>query len=231
MCFIIFDKTSIMRKSITAFFLFSSISVNTFSQSYETTTDYDKKKQAAFAIDYDYPEAAVENAIIKKMEKLGYNGREEKGLFNKDKGARVYKNASIPEISSKSLDYVIKVDRKSRKESDKSTLYFIAIKDGENTRSSMDSYEAGQVQSFLNNLLPDVEAANLELQIDAQQNVVVKAEKKFKDLRADKEDMDNKIKKLQDDIQKNLKDQEASQKDIENQKKALDDLKSKRKSS
>ena len=98
------------------------------------------------------------------MEKLGYNGKDEKGLFNKDKGFRVYKNATIPEISSKSMDYI------------------------------------------------------------------VKAEKKFKNLRSDKEDLENKIKKLQDDIQKNLKDQEDTQKDIENQRKSLEDLKFKRKS-
>lgn len=220
-----------MTKLITALFVLLFISAAGFTQAYESTTGYDKKKQAAFAIDYDYPGEAVENAIIKKMEKLGYNGKEEKGLFNKDKGARVYKNTSIPEISSRSLDYIVKVDRKSRKENDKSTLYLIVLKDGENARNSMDASEGGQVQSFLNNLLPEVEAANLELQIDAQQDVVVKTEKKLKNLRADKEDMESKIKKLQDDIQKNLKDQESTQKDIEDQKKALEDLKSRRKSS
>ena len=83
----------------------------------------------------------------------------------------------------------------------------------------------------MNNLLPDIEAANLELQIEKQQEVIVKGEKKFKNLRSDKEDMENKIKKLQSDIQKNLKEQEDTQKDIENQRKALEELKLKRKPS
>jgi len=223
-------KIYVMLKPTTVLCALMFISTIGLTQAYESTTDYDKKKQAAFAIDYNYPEEAVENAIIKKMEKLGYNGKEEKGLFNRDKGARVYRNTSIAEISSKSLDYVVIVDRKSRKESDKSTLYLIVLKDGQNARSNLDASEAEKIQSLLNDLLPEVEAANLELQIKSQEDVVVKSEKKLKGLRSDKEDMESKIRKLQDDIQKNLKDQEAAQKDVEAQKKGLDDLKSKRKS-
>lgn len=220
-----------MRKLIPALFILLSISTNGFTQAYESSTEYDKKKQFAIAIDYNYSEQAVENAIMKKMEKLGYNGKAEKGLFNRDKGFRVYKNTSISEISSKSMDYVIKVDQKSRKEDDKSIIYLVMLKDGENAMSTLDASDIDNAKSFLNNLLPDVEAANLELQIDAQGDVLVKAEKKLRNLRSDKEDLENKIKKLQDDIQKNLKDQDDAQKDIENQRKTLEDLKSRRKTS
>jgi hypothetical protein len=218
-----------MKKLLTALVIVQLFSTAIFAQAYESTTDYNKKKQAAFAIDYNYSEEAVENAIIKKMDKLGYNGKAEKGLFNKDKGFTVYKNATITEISSKPMDYVIKVDQKSRKENDKAIVYLIILKDGENAMTNLDAYDIGHAKSFLNDLLPEVEAANLELQISAQEDVLVKANKKFKNLQADKEDMEKKIKKLQDDIQKNLKDQDDSQKDIESQKKSLEDLKYKRK--
>jgi len=220
-----------MRNLLPSLSILLFLSTNAFSQAYESSTEYDKKKQAAIAIDYNYSEEAVENAILKRMEKLGYNGKAEKGLFNKDKGFRVYKNTIISEISDKSMDYVLKVDQKSRKEDDKSIIYLVLLKDGENAMSSLDGYDIDKVKSFLNNLLPDVEAANLELQIDKQGEVIVKAEKKFKNLRSDKEDLENKIKKLQDDIRKNLKEQEDTQQDIENQRKALEDLKSRRKSS
>ncbi len=59
-----------MRKLMPALIVLLLISTNSFTQAYEGTTEYDKKKQAAFAIDYNYPEEAVENAIIKKMENL-----------------------------------------------------------------------------------------------------------------------------------------------------------------
>src|SRR5687767_6659119 len=143
-----------MKKLIPALVVLFFTSSAGFTQAYESSTEYDKKKQAAFAIDYNYSEEAVENAIAKKMEKLGYNGKDEKGLFNKDKGFRVYKNASISEISSKSMDYIIKVERKSRKENDKAIVYLIILKDGENAGSSLDGYDTDRVKSFLNNLLP-----------------------------------------------------------------------------
>ncbi len=57
----------------------------------------------------------------------------------------------------------------------------------------------------MNNLQPDVEASNLELQIKDQEDVVAKAEKKLKNLKDDQESMEKKIKDLQDDLKKNTK--------------------------
>lgn len=192
------------------------------AQSYEGTIEYDKKKQKAVLIDYTYPPEAVENAIVKKMEKLGYKPKEEKGFLNKDKGFLVFKNAFITDISSDRMDYIVKVERKSRKASDESVLYVIMNKDGANALSVMDSYGVDRAKSFLNGLMPDVEAANLELQIKAQEELVSKAEKKLNDLKSDQTNLE---KKLQD----NKSAQESTQKDIENQKQALGTLQGKRK--
>src|SRR5258708_40125997 len=101
---------------ITAF----AISILSFSQSHEGKIEYDKKKQDAIVIDYNYPEQAVENAIILRMERMGYKVKEEKGIFNKDKGFLVFKNAYVIDISNDRMDYIINVERKSRKESDES---------------------------------------------------------------------------------------------------------------
>jgi len=218
-----------MRKIIYSLLNLLLFSAAASAQAYEGSIEYNKKKQPAFVIEYSYPPEAVENAIIQKMEKLGYKGKEEKGLFNKDKGFRVYKNAFITDISNKSMDYIMRVERKSRKEKDEAVLYLIINKDGENAMADFDAYDVGQAKSFLNSLLPDVEAADLELQIKAQEDVVAKAEKKLRTLQNDKEDMENKIKKLQKDIETNLKNQEDTQKDIENQREVLESLKLKRK--
>lgn len=217
-----------MRQAI-LFMLSITISSFAFAQAYEGTIEYDKVKQRAFVIDYHYSPEAVENAIIQKMGKLGYKGKEEKGLFNKDKGFHVFKNAFVTDISPSSMDYMFKVEQKSRKDKDESVLYLIIYSGGDNVMSKFSVYDIGQAKSFLNNLAPEVEAADLELQIETQEEVVAKAEKKFKGLQSDKEDMENKIKKLQDDIQKNLKDQEDTQKEIENQRQALENLRLKRK--
>ena len=199
------------------------------AQAYEDKIEYNKEKQACIVMEYDYPPLAVENAVVSKMNKLGYKGKEEKGMFNKDKGFRVYKDAMIGDISPGRYNYVVNVDRKSKKESDAAVLYLIIMKDDGNALSRLNTEELGKAKAFLYNLLPDIEAENLELQITAQEDVVSKAEKKLKSLQNDKDDMEKRIKKLQDDIKQNEKDQEKQTSEIDNQRKALETLKEKRK--
>jgi len=201
------------------------------AQAYEDKIEYNKEKQACIAMDYSFPQQAVENAIVSRMNKLGYKGKEEKGMFNKDKGFRVYKDAMIGDISASRYNYVVNVDRKSKKESDEAVLYLIIMKDDGNALSRLNTEELGNAKAFLTNLLPDIEAENLELQITAQEDVVGKAEKRLKTLQSDKDDMEKRIRKLQDDIKQNEKDQDKQTSEIENQRKALETLKAKRKGS
>ena len=206
--------------------LFSFVMIITFSarsQAYEDNIQYDKKKQQAIAIDYSYSPEAVQNAIVQKMEKIGYKAKEEKGILNRDKGFLVFKNAYVADISRDKMDFFIKVERKSRKESDESTLYMIMNKDGENVLAKMEPDDISRAKSFLNDMLPEVEAADLEIRINDQQETVARAEKKLSNLKNDQISLE---KKLSD----NKTDQEATQKDIEAQKQALGVLMGKRKS-
>jgi gas vesicle protein len=219
-----------MRKPILTLILFAASFVIK-AQAYEDKIEYNKEKQACIVMEYNFPPLAVENAVVAKMNKLGLKGKEEKGMFNKDKGFRVYKDAMIGDISPARYNYIVNVDRKSRKEADDAVLYLIIMKEDINALSRLNTEEVGKAKSFLYNLLPDIEAENLELQITAQEDVVVKAEKKLKTLKDDKDDMEKRLKKLQEDIKQNEKDQEKQTSEIENQRKALDALKSKRKDS
>ncbi len=215
-----------MRKSF--LFLFSAlVFISTvFSQAYEGKIEYDKKKQEAFMIDYSYPLEAVEDGLVNKMEQLGYRGKEEKGLFNRDKGFRVYKDALVPDISSDRLDYVFKIETVGKKDNSRSVLYMVILKAGENARNSI---EAAKARSFLNSLQPVMEEANLDFEIKNQEEVLAKAEKKLKDLKDDQESMEKKIKKLEEDLKDNAKDQEDQQKEIENQGKVLEAMKVRKK--
>ena len=219
-----------MRKFI-LFLIFLSASFLLTAQAYEDKVEYNKQKQACIVMEYNFSPQAVENAIISKMNKLGYKGKEEKGMFNKDKGFRVYNDAMIGDISPSRYNYIINIDRKSKKETDAAVLYLIIMKDDGNALSRLNTQELGNAKSFLYNLLPDIEEANLELQITAQEEIVSKAEKKLRSLQTDKDDMEKRIKKLQDDIKTNENDQEKQNAEIENQRKALEALKGKRKGS
>lgn len=199
------------------------LSVAVSAQAYESSIQYDKKKQQALAIDYTYSPEAVQNAFISKLERMGYKAKEEKGLLNRDKGFLVYKSIFINDISSERLDYMVKVERKSRKASDEAVLYIIVMKGDQNALPLMDSYTVTSAKNFLNNLVPDIEAADLELQIQAQQEVVAKAEKKLRDLKDDQANLERKL-------AQNKTDQDNTQKDIENQKQQLGVLTGKRKS-
>lgn len=222
-------NTVIMSKGVVLLAAASLLLLRAGAQAYEGSAEYNKKKQTAYMVEFTYPQEAVQNAVVQKMATLGYKPREEKGLFNRDKGFLVFKNSAITDVSSRTLDYFVKVDKKGRKDGEGSILTVIVNNsNGENASGFFDENERRRMLGFLNNLQPEVEAANLELQIRDQTDVVTQSEEKLKKLRSDQTDMEKKIKDLQDKIARNLKDQDAAQKDLDNQKQALDALRAKR---
>lgn len=212
-----------MRRVIITIIFVASFASAAKPQSYEGTVDYQKKDEKAIIIELPYPPSVVEDAIIDKMEKLGFKKKESKGFL-------VYKNIVLTDISVEPADYMIRVERKSRKDKDESIVYLLISRNDENIIARSDALVNSNTKTFLNNLSPDVEAYNLEVQIKDQENTVEKAEKKFKNLQDDKESMEKKIKKLQDDLEENTKDQVNQQKEIEKQKQILESLRGKRKS-
>lgn len=158
--------------------------------------------------------------MVKKMGRLGYKSKEEKGLFNKDKGYRNFKEAYITDISADKMDYIIKVEGKGKK-NESSVITLIIMKEGNNMKPSFDAYLIDKVKAFLNSLQPDVEAENLELEIIAQEDAVNKAEKKLRGLKDDQSDLEKKLKNNQED-------QRNTEKEIEAKKQALDALKARR---
>lgn len=215
------SKSLDMKKLLLSFLIVLAVDSIVSAQAYEGTVEFDKKKQEAFMIDYPYPPEAVENAITKKMEKLGYKPKEEKGIFNKDKGFRIYKDAFVTEINEERMDYIIKVESRGRKNQGESVVYMILQKDGSNAKTAFDAYQVEKVKTFLNGLQPDVLAENLELDIKAQEEAVGKAEKKLRGLKDDQDDLEKKLKNNKDA-------QRDTEKEIEAKKQALDELKAKR---
>jgi hypothetical protein len=214
-------KKTAMRK-VLASLLWVICVMGASAQSYEGSVEYEKKDQKAMVIEFPYSPSVVEDAIVEKMEKMGYKKKESRGFL-------VYKGAVISAISSEPADYMIRVERKSRKERDESVVYLVMSKGDENIMARSDALVNSNMKAFLNNMSPELEAFNLEREIQEQQGVVTKAEKKFKNLKEDQESLEKKMKKLQDDIKDNAKDQEKQQKEIEDQKKILEAMIGKRK--
>lgn len=193
-----------------------------YSQAYQGNIEYDKQKQDCIIMDYNYPPDAVENAFRNKLSEIGYKGKEEKGLFNRDKGFRVYKGAAIDEISRRQYTYVVNIERKSRRDADESKLYLIILDEDKNALSSFDTEQVGKVKAFLYNLHPHIEAAHLEIRITSQEETISKEEKNLRKLEDDKDDLEKKLKKTEKEIEdKNV--------ELENLRKVLEELKTKRK--
>lgn len=196
------------------------ISRFSFAQSYEGTVDYQKNKQATAILELPYPPGVVEDAIKDKMKRMGYSGKESKGFI-------VFKG--VRDSSGKEMDYLVRVERKSRKEKDESMIYLFGQGTNIDMTKTGDGSDMDYLKTQLNKMRPDIEAYNLEVQIADQEETVKKAQKKYDNLQDDQKSLEKKLKRLQDDIADNKKDQENQQREIENQRKILETLKAKRK--
>jgi len=210
-----------MKKVRCLLLILVSFTTVTVAQVYEGTAEFDKKKYAAFLAEYDYQVLAVENALLKRFVKLGYHPREEKGIFNKDKGFRVFAGSIMGDITEGTADYYLKVEDRSKKGKEAALLTVIILQNGEALSRGISEARANTVKTYFKNLLPDIIAENLELDIKAQEETIFKAEKKLESLKKEKAELERKIEV-----------NERAQLDTENEIKAkqegLEILKSKR---
>jgi predicted nucleic acid-binding Zn-ribbon protein len=83
-------------------------------------------------------------------------------------------------------------------------------------------------KTFLNNLGANIQAYDLEQQIASQEDALKKAEKKYKNLLNDADDLQKKKRNIEKDIADNQKDQQNQQSEVEKQKQLTETLKAKR---
>ena len=190
---------------------------NSYGQVYESKIDYNKTSQAAVVAEYKYSEEIVQKTLRDKLERMGYKIRNTRGFL-------VITNAVISSISSKPIEYAFKVERKSRSEKDIALLSVIVNENEVN--ATADNSE--KLKSFLSELIPSIEATNVDFMVNEQYAAVVKSQKKLKNLQDDQNSIERKIRNLQDDLKKNAKDQEGLQKEILGQQEVLDAYKAKK---
>lgn len=191
----------------------------------ESKVDYQKKEQAALMVELPYPPNVVEDAIKDYLNKRGHKATSAKGY-------QLFKGTRLDSLSGMDNDVYFKVERKSRKEKDASVVYMFVTKPNENPTQRLTAETSGlsSARSFLTGLMPSVEAYNLEVDISGQENEIKKAEKKYERLIDDGNDMQKKLKKLQENIEDNKKEVEKQKQEIEKQKGILEAMRGKRKS-
>lgn len=211
-----------MKRFLLIFFILG-LMIPVFAQSRYSFIDFNKAKQPAIVNDYIFSDNTVTKAIDGKMEKMGYKGKESKGFM-------VYRGVMIAELGPGPYDLYIKVDRKSRKEKDASSLTMMLSKGNEVFVSDIDDpVLMGNAKAWINKMDSTIIAYDLEMQIKSQEDLVKSAEKKYRTLVDDGDDLVKKKKRLEEQISENTKDQQQQRNEIEKQKQLYDALKGKRK--
>jgi hypothetical protein len=206
--------------AITAILLFN---ISAICQARYVFIEFKDAQKPAIQNEFSFSDKTVSDAIEEKLSKMGFKGKDTKGYT-------IYKGVRLDELGNQPYDLYFKTERKSRKDKDNTVVTMLVSTGDESFISdASDSLTISRAKTFLNNLLPAVEAYDLSQQVVAQQEAVAKAEKKYKNLQDDADDLQKKKKKLEDQIQDNLKEQKNQLADIEKQKQLFETIKAKQK--
>jgi hypothetical protein len=190
----------------------------------KTNAEYNGQKYPCYIIEYNLPPDETENVIKNKLRSEGYNS-------SKSKGYLVFRNIRLKDLNpDEAQDILFKIDRKSRKEKDKSLVTIISAKAGlipedkvKGAKMVADIEPSENIIPFMNSFQSGIDLQSYNLAVAAQEAVVAKAEKKLKNLQDDQVKLEKKIKDYQDDLSVNKKDQEAQTNEIAKQKTLLEE--------
>lgn len=206
--------------TLVAIFFFTATA---FCQSRYVFIEFKDAQKPAIQNEFSFSDKTVSDAIEEKLSKMGYKSKDSKGYT-------MYKGVRLDELGNQPYDLYFKTERKSRKDKDNTVVTMLVSTGNESFISdASDSMTISRAKTFLNNLLPAVEAYDLQQQVTAQQDAVTKAEKKYKNLQDDADDLQKKKRKLEEQIQDNLKAQKDQQAEIEKQKQLFETIKAKQK--
>ena len=210
-------------KKIGVLFLTMIVYCSAFTQTSTVNVDFQKVSREALINEIGFAEKTVAYAIEENMGKAGVRGKSIKGYT-------VYKGVKLPELGSDTYDLYFSIDRKSKKEKETSSITLMISKGEDNfITSSSDPALMTKAKTWLDNLWDMVAVYDLEQQINAQEDLFKKNEKKMNNLTEDATDLEKKRKKTEQDIEANKKAQVSQLEELENQKKILETLKGKRK--
>jgi hypothetical protein len=219
-----FLKIIIMKKII----LFLSLllaSVFVYGQAYEGAVQYQKGLQPAAVIELRYAPSIVNAAMDDYLSKKG------KSRANDIKGFSTFRNTQPLQNDSVNADLYFKTERKSRKEKEVTVVSLLVLPNTQQTNAGNLHYlDMNDAKDYLNGLAMAIDAYNLELTIKDQNDAVIKAEAKYKNLTNEGEDLENKRTGIEKKIADNKNDQLQQLKEIENQKQKLTQWISQRKS-
>jgi len=192
----------------------------------KTTAEYNGQNYPCYITEYNLPPDETENVIKNKLRAEGYNP-------DKSKGYLVYRNVKLKDLNpDEAQDVFFKIERKSRREKDKTLVTMITAKAGlipvdkvKGAKMDADIEPSENSTSFINSFQSGIDLQTYNLAVSAQEDEVAKAEKKLKSLQDAQGKIEKKISDYQSDLEANKKSQDAQTDEIAKQKALLDQKK------
>lgn len=194
----------------------------TMAQPVATMLDFKQGKREAIMMDLPYSSSVIEQALIDTMRKQGYIGKTSGDYL-------IFKAVQFDAIAAVPLDWYIKIDRKSRKEKDLSTVTMLIGKDiNEYVSSGSDPAIFTNAMAYMNGWRKTVSSYDLQLQINDQAEIIRDQERKIKNLSEEADDLAKRKKELEEEIILNQKNRDALLLEKEAQISVLEKLKSRK---
>ncbi|HEY1113447.1 MAG TPA: hypothetical protein VGE66_07790, partial [Chitinophagaceae bacterium] len=194
------------------------------AQAQEGVVAYQKTQQPAALIHLPYSQDVVNDAMDDYLSKRGTRTDQLKGF-------KSFRNTRIPGKDTVYADLYFKVNRMSRDEKEKTTVYLLVgmPNDAIALRNASTSITVEEAKEVLNQLAPAIEAFNLERMIKEQNAVVIKEEGRYKSLVKEGGDLSERRSDIEKKIIANQQDQEKQNSEVNRQKQVLAQLADQRK--
>ena len=177
------------------------------TRKYEGTVEYQKTKQPATILEFNYPEKDVENAFEEYVQKQG-------GKVKSNKGFYYVKSVKLHDRENRYFDVYYKVTGSGKGDNARSTVYLILAEPGEDillrdgTRSNNHAAAAASVGAvtFFNTLGSELGDYDLEKRIGEQELEVIKADNNLTSLDKKRQSLEKEL----DDLRKEIETQRGN---------------------
>ena len=199
-----------------------SATIVMYGQATEGWVESQKKQQPAAILQLPYSPDIVNAALNDHLSKKG------RSKSTDMKGFTTYRNTQPTQNDNVNADMYFKVERKSRQEKESTTVSLL-VNSPEGTSDSARYLAMEQAKTYLNELLPAIDAYKLELAIKDQNESLTKAESKLKSLVNEGKDLEDKRTNIDKKIADNKAVQENQVNEVEAQKRKLAEIVAQRK--
>jgi hypothetical protein len=201
------------------------------AQSAFSAITINKKVQPGLLLHLPNNTNVAEGTLLQKLKETGYKPETSGSLFwkkNKQDGFYVFNGVQLPPLNNQKLDLYFRIE-KDKADKGNSLMYMLVSKGYDNFVSpDVDAVTFQAATAFLNGFIAGNVSFSLQQEIEAQEKLVLNAEKKLGNLQDEEKSLRKKAEQVQASIESNRSDMDLQTKEIANQKTILEGLKGKK---